>query len=191
MPQEHMREGAILPQPAPMPHSMDKHLFLDFYIYDRLIKIRVIFNADQFLHNQSINIASETVSLATMISYYVPVSKKREGCDCRGIEERIKDADTSPLTLDEVSLKPSMWGLEKRDESLLDIAKFYPIPLATDLKSGGTLLLDSNHTLANMVHELDKTTHHDIQLPVLRVSGQRLEDIVPDFYIVNRTLRPT
>lgn len=168
---------------------MDKQQFLDSYV-NRPNKIRMIFNRDSFLQNSTIQIRQDRVGLSDVLDYYVPKFKVGGRFDGRGIGAQIDDRATLPLTMREAALDPAEWGLSKDDGPLQpDIGLLEPVPIATDLKSGQTLMLDSNHTIANILHERGRSLDKHTTLQVVRLVGSDLEDVVADFKIINRVTK--
>ena len=77
---------------------MNKSQFLSLYIYppnEAKIRIRMLFNTDAFMRNNTIKVTTGKVSLQDALSYYVPKYKKNGKRDTRSIEQQIEDPDVS------------------------------------------------------------------------------------------------
>lgn len=146
----------------------------------------MIFNVAPFLQNQTIRITQETVCLIDVLNFYVPKFKKDGEFDNRGIEIQINDLETLPLTVREVVSAPMKWDLGETDDLITDITQLTPVPMATDTKSGKALLLDSSHTIVNIISSSDSNKLGDIELPIIRITGEGLGDIIGDYKILNR-----
>ena len=59
-----------------------------------------------------------------------------------------------------------------------------PFPVANDTWSGESLILDGNKTLAALYLSWDKYK----KVPLVRITGERLDNILIDFKVVNRFL---
>jgi hypothetical protein len=81
--------------------------------------------------------------------------------------------------------------IEKVDldpQIIIDIANLnfdtiHPIPIATDMNIGLTIMLDSNHTLSCLYRRFLQTGT-DIAIPVVELKGNNLEDMFFDFAIL-------
>ena len=147
-------------------------------------RIQMIFNNDDFFQNQSIVIAEKTKTLTEFLNFFVPKYKKNGVFDVRGFEDQILDPNTKTLRLSDVYGEPDKWGLAQTSE-LPMIGSLNPIPVATDLKSGKTLILDSNHTLANILNQSEQIDRRT-QLRVVEITGRDLAAVIQDFHILNR-----
>lgn len=139
-----------------------------------------------FLENKTIQIKEETIQLRNMLDFYVPKYEKHGKFDARGFDEQALDLEVSPLTIKKTMLEPGQWDLAIDSNDRPSINQLRPVPIATDLKSGKTLILDSNHTLASILGELDKKALESTNLSVVHITGIGLEGFVPDFMILNR-----
>ena len=79
---------------------------------------------------------------------------------------------------------PAKWDLKADTANLPSIEQLKPVPVATDLKSGKTLLLDSSHVITSIIAtaKLDLLSEIDI----VHITGTSLEDVICDFEILNR-----
>ncbi len=164
---------------------MDKSEFLAQFVYQP-DKIRMLFDVPLFLQNATIEITQEEVSLRELLDFYVPKYKKEGKFDSRGIEEQITDPGTLPLAVNEAILDPEKWNLSIGSEKLPRLEQLDTVPIATDLMSGKTLLLDSNHTIISLVSKIDPDLLSEGKLTVVRIIGRGLEEIIRDFRILNR-----
>lgn len=163
---------------------MEKSQFLNQFVFNPK-KITMLFNVNAFIADQALKITTERISTTELLDYYVPKYEKNGKRDARNIEQQITDPYVSPLTVRQVKNYPARWDLDI-DITRLPAAKLLePVPVATDLKSGKTLLLDSSHTITNMIMEHKLNQHSKID--IVRISGSRLDNIVSDFAILNRT----
>ena len=162
---------------------MDKQEFLNTYIYAPS-KIRMRFDVEAFISDETIQVVKEKLGLQDLLSYYVPKYEKQGERDMRDIKQQLKDSDTHPLLLNKAILDPVKWDLNISTKSLPPIEKIQPVPIATDLISQKSLLLDSNHTITAILSRLkpDLSTKIDI----VRIIGTSLEDVIGDFGILNR-----
>lgn len=159
---------------------LSKHKFIDMY----RPKIIIFFDDAAFSQNQSITVEEKSKPLSEMLDFFVPKYAKNGAFDDRDFKSQVTDLDVTPLKLSRVSVEPKKWGLEQTSELPL-VGSLGPIPIATDLSSGKTLILDSNHTLANMI-SLGKFTNTTAQLKVVEIIGRDLAPAIQDFYILNR-----
>lgn len=165
--------------------AMDKQKFIEEYI-NRPDKIRVIFHVGAFLQNLSIIYSEERIGIDKVLKFYVPKYSKNGSLDERRIEDQINDPAVVPLRVEDAVSDPSAWGLDASDELVDNIAELNPIPVATDLSSGRTLLLDSNHTIVNILKNLSQDSFASQSISIVRITGEGLEDVIEDFKILNR-----
>lgn len=67
----------------------------------------------------------------------------------------------------------------------IEFGKLWAVPVATDLGSGISLILDSNHTLSYLYRKyLDEGI--ETIVPVMELRGHHLEDVFYDFKILNK-----
>lgn len=145
----------------------------------------MIFNAKKFTEEPGVSVVVEDVTLAELSDYFVPRFQKDSHLDQRGIEEQIADPNTQPLTAVEAAASPARWNLDTESDEPTPIESLDIVPVATDLQTGKTLILDSNHTLVHIINSAGQVSHNS-SIPVARIIGNDLSDIVPDFYILNR-----
>lgn len=162
---------------------MNKAQFLDFYYDNQAPLIICWFDELRFLANDTISIVTRNIPLAEALDFYVFRYSVNGTYDDRPIEEKLDDEVTSLITAGEAVTDISRWDLELPGEEL-SLDRLWPIPIATDMGSGKTLILDGNHTLANLAADMrDKPL---TMLPFVEVSGHDLARIVPDFKVLNR-----
>ena len=164
---------------------MNKLDFLSYFVYQP-DKIRMRFIVSSFFQNATIEITKEEVNLRDVLDFYVPKYKKEGKFDTRVIDVQVLDFEILPLKVCEVMLDPIKWDLGIDSDKLPSVERLYPIPIATDLISGRTLLLDSNHTITSIVGKLDLSHINKIKISVIRIKGRGLEAIIGDFNILNR-----
>ena len=63
------------------------------------------------------------------------------------------------------------------------MGELWPIPIATST-SNKTMLLDSNHTILNII----KSQVVNMQIPIARIRGSSMEDVIDDFKILNQQI---
>lgn len=166
---------------------MDKSKFLELFIdCPGGVKIRMALIIPPFIENETIKITEETVRLSDVLDFYVPKYKKHGEFDPRSFNEQNSDLEVQPLTVRQTMSNPGKWDLAIPSQQRPSIDKLQPIPIATDLKSGRTLLLDSNHTVVSAVGELNADALDKYSLSVVHITGIGLEDFIPDFKILNR-----
>jgi hypothetical protein len=161
---------------------MNKSDFLSMYRDPHNLKITIWFNDQNFLNDNNVTISQETINSENIRMYYVLRSKKDGVLDSRGIEERVLDASSTLIVVNEAASDPSSWDLGLEGRILPDSNSLTPIPVATDLSSNKSLLLDSNHCATNLIN----TSDGSIDIPIIRLSGANLENIIEDFRILNR-----
>lgn len=164
---------------------MDKNEFSVLYLTPPT-KIRVSFDVCLFLQDQSVGIIEETIRLADLLDYYVPSFEKNGIYDTRDIADKINDLSTTPLTMSFVVNDPAKWGLGSTGQLTSDVDRLDLVPIASDTKSGRTLILDSNHTLVNLIHGLNTNVLEQKTLSVVRIIGADLQYILDDFKIINK-----
>ncbi len=158
---------------------MKKDEFLDQF---RQGKITIWFNDAAFREDDNIDITEEVVSSEVIKNFHVLRSQKDGVLDHRSIEKRIYDSTSSLVTVNKVAKSPKEWDLELGERVLPEFKNITNIPVATDIESGKTLILDSNHCLANLINQATD----DFTIPIVRLKGKHLERIIIDFYILNR-----
>jgi hypothetical protein len=157
---------------------MDKRQFLNFYRNPANTYINVHFYDHEFISNSDIKVNVKIYKLSDMLDFYVPRFQKNKRLDQRAIEEKEMDPLTYLLRLRKVRENPKKWDLQKTGD-LPKREDLFPIPIAKDFASHKTLILDSNHLLANF--PIDHPP-----LLVAEITGNNLEKIVRDFKILNR-----
>lgn len=162
---------------------MDKLEFLNSFIYAPN-RIRMQFDIEAFMNDETILVVEEKLSLEELLSYYVPKYEKQGERDIRDIKQQLKDPDVFPLLLSKAMQDPVKWDLNISTKSLPPIDRILPIPVATDLISQKSLLLDSNHTITATLSRLNPDL--STKIDVVRLIGTNLEDIIGDFGILNR-----
>jgi hypothetical protein len=166
---------------------MTKSEFLELFANnDRIVHIRMALNYDEFLENETIIITEETVSTLNLLDFYVPKYEKYGEYDRSHYAKQVVDHEVKPLTIKQVLADPKKWDLEINHAERLSIEQLNSFPVATDTKSGRTLLLDSNHVVVNALSELKQSHLDAITLKVVSVRGINLEAFIPDFKILNR-----
>ena len=162
---------------------MDKQEFLNTFIYAP-DKIRMRFVIEAFLNDETIQVVKERLSLEELLNYYVPKYEKRGDRDIRDIKQQLKDSDVSPILLSKAVQDPVRWDLNISTKNLPPIDKIQPVPVATDLISQKSLLLDSNHTITATLSRLNPDL--STKIDIVRLIGTNLEDIIGDFGILNK-----
>ena len=151
-------------------------------------KIRVSFDVKSFLNDETITLEEEDIAVTDALGWYVPKYSKAGAYDDQDFEIQKSDKTIVPMTLGRVSLNPSNWDLGVSAGELLRAEDLSPVPIATDMNSGATLLLDSNHTLSNLVYadNSDQALPRLNTIKTVSLTGHSLEQIIPDFEIINR-----
>lgn len=162
---------------------MNKSEFISLY---RKPKITVWFEDRLFLDDDSTQVNQEEIEVEEMLDYFVPKYVKNGELDTRGIDEQIRDAGCLPITVREASYNPAKWGLSPDGRVILELLMLSPIPIATDNESGKSLLLDSNHFIVNLVDRTSKDELMSYKIHVVRITGNELGTLIPDFKILNR-----
>ena len=148
---------------------MDKRAFLNQY----LPRIGTHFNDTYFRDNDDVKVVKTNLTFGQFLQFYIPRSAKNGVYDPRSIELREVDPESVPVILDRARLAPDDWDLPARQV----LEPLWPIPIATDTVANCTLILDSNHLLANLKDS-------EASLPVVQIIGPNLENLVPDFKII-------
>src|SRR5581483_4417418 len=110
------------------------------------------FNIHYFLGNSDIRIINTNIAFVELLNFYVPRSSKDGVYDPRPFEDRVVDLSSEPVRLETVRSEPAKWDLLTRKIPPL----LKPIPIATDTTINCSLILDSNHLLAN-IKDLEKS----------------------------------
>ncbi|RYX79311.1 hypothetical protein EON76_01150 [bacterium] len=168
---------------------MRRHDYINTYLGENP-KIRVFFDVKSFLNDETITLEEEDIAVTDALGWYVPKYSKAGAYDDRNFEIQKSDKTIVPLTLGRVSLNPSNWGLGVSAGKVLCAEDLNPVPIATDMNSGATLLLDSNHTLSNLlsVNKSEQALPRLNRIKTVSLKGYRLEQIIPDFEIINRQM---
>jgi hypothetical protein len=161
---------------------MDKNYFIEQY---RRPKITIWFCDDIFLQDHQITVDEEMIYPEELQNFFVVKYQKNGVFDSRGFEQQREDFNVRPVTVAQASLKPADWDLALGSRNMPSIESWNPIPVATDTASGRTLILDSNHSVVNIISSLVGKNSGAI-FPLVRIQGANLQRILPDFEIVNR-----
>ena len=162
---------------------MDKLEFLNTFVY-ATDKIRMRFDVKAFMSDETIQVVKEKLSLEELLSYYVPKYEKHGERDIRDMKQQLKDPDVFPLLLSKAIQDPVKWDLNISTNSLPTIDKIQTVPVATDLISQKSLLLDSNHTITATLSKLKPNL--STKIDIVRIIGTGLEDVIGDFGILNK-----
>ena len=161
---------------------MTKDQFIEAYVPAR---ISMLFDVAAFMQNRTITISEERMDLQKLQTYFVPKFAKNGRFDKRHISFQVIDPEVTPITLKQAALDPASWGLSLRSVPA-PLKSFYPVPIATNLLDQKNLILDSNHTLTNLISKLNPADIESTNIPVIRISGTNMEGVLPDFQILNR-----
>jgi hypothetical protein len=165
---------------------MNKKNFLSAYLnlHNASQRLQLRFDRRVFL-DPAIKLETGMRRYSQLLELYVARCKKNGRPDMRDISERRHDPDTALVTLRTVAAEPATWDLEFGDRTVPKPMEIWHIPLATDLRTDRSIILDSTHLLANFgLTGLSP----DIHLPVVVVTGHDIEDLLPDFEILNRQM---
>ena len=147
--------------------------------------IIMIFNDDVFQNDDNVSLIEEEVSLEEVLEYFVPKFEKDGHLDMRGIHEQVADPNVLPLTVSKASSDPARWGLSL--DTIPAVESLSLIPVATDLTTGRSLILDSNHTIVSLVSKLAPESLSSLKISVVRILGNGLDSLsIDDFKIINR-----
>jgi hypothetical protein len=153
------------------------------------VHIRMALNYAAFLENPTIKIREEVISLRELLDFYVPKYEKHGKFDIQHYDIQAGDPEVLPLTIRQAMRDPAKWDLAIDSGDRVDLNQLGIVPIATDHKSGKTLLLDSNHTIVSSLHDLDQEQFKAVilsSLSVAHITGTGLENFIPDFRILNR-----
>ena len=156
---------------------MDKNAFLKDYGP----KLRIWFNADKFLKDDSVTVIKEKIKLKQFLDFFVLRYKKNDKYDDRSFEDQKDDSVTQLITVDVAVADPKKWHLDVTKPLKLNELK--AIPIATDTHTLKTLVLDSNHHIVSLIHS---GLPSDTELPVIRIIGPNLDKIIGDFIVLSR-----
>jgi hypothetical protein len=151
---------------------MDKSDFLIFY----LPLLTIHFYDSAFSTDDNIKVFEQKLPLKEMLDFYVLRTVKNKLPDTRPIEDREHDLGSKLITLGEARKDPKKWDLDLSHRKIPE--NIHPVPVATDLNSDRTIILDSNHLLANL--------QEDTLVYIARIVGPNLGRLGPDFIILSR-----
>lgn len=163
-----------------MVEGMNKLEFLQTYGD----KLTIWFDYAEFERDDAFTVAEGRVSLDGLGTYFVPRYKKHGVCDNRSIEEQFDDEDVLPVTAAEASADPEKWNLGLGARPLSTVDALWPIPVAIDIETGHALILDSNHSVVNLLCARELGANPEVALA--QVSGPHLERLIADFAVLNR-----
>ena|SRR5665213_2384139 len=150
---------------------MNKSDFLNFY--RSLLTIH--FYDDVFIADDSIKVTTQTLPFEDFMDFYVLRTAKNNIPDLRRLEDKQDDVESKLIILKEALQNPKKWELDLEHRTIPPVENIYPIPVATDLDSGHTLILDSNHMLANWPYP------PAMPIQLVRITGRELQRLVIDF----------
>jgi len=163
---------------------MNKGEFINKY---RKAQITIWFKDNIFLNDEAISIRDANYKISSLGEFYCPWHYDHNNNLIGAIEQAICDPDARS-----VQLKSSETiHLDRDKENIIlsfrnNFPEFSnPVPVATDLNTKRTLILDANkRCIALYRNYLDNKV--DEVIPFIEVDGQGLERLVEDFKIINR-----
>ena len=150
------------------------------------VKIRVTFDIQAFLDNNTIVITKDIVLFRDVFDFYVPKYEKSGKFDTRTFDEQVLDPNIQPLSVGQAIYGPTKLDLTTNNDNHPIITHLHLIPIATDSNNHKTLILDSNHTIVALLKDADQETLDTTKLSVIRLSGFGLDEIIPDFEVLGR-----
>jgi hypothetical protein len=157
---------------------MDKQHFLN--VFGKNVQTNI---TDRFFADD-IHVFQDEATVDEIKKYFIPVFDNNNKKDNRKIEDQILDQTLKPVTVGKALKNPAMWDMDFGNRTMPD--SINSVLVATDLNSGASLLLDSNHTVINYLKD---NPHPKTRLEIIRITGNDLGDLVPDFHIINRQRR--
>jgi hypothetical protein len=157
---------------------MNKTEFIDIYMNGARPLIRAKLNSRRLLASEEIEIKRSSKKISELLDFYVLRYAKGGKLDGRSIDSKLSDKSTQLLQLKEVINDLGKWDLETSDK-LPRRDDMWPIPLATDVVTGTTILLDSNHTLAAIVKNQQLSA--DTTIACAELIGPNMARVLPDF----------
>ena len=99
-------------------------------------------------------------------------------CDIRVRGIRISDSDKIDL---DSQRKKIIEEYQRKTYKNLE-----KVPVATDLATKRTLILDSNKTCVALYRNYFQNPEKNIKIPLIEIRGEELESVIGDFIIINR-----
>ena len=158
---------------------MDKADFLKFYRSKTKPLLTIHFYDDIFMADETIKVTLQTLTFKELRDFYVLRAVKNNFPDNRPVEERQNDSQIKLITLKEALENPEKWELDLKGRTIPPLEEIHPIPIATDLNSNQTLILDSNHLLANWPYR------EGAKVSLAHITGHNLERLVVDFVFLS------
>ena len=113
--------------------------------------VRVHFNPAELISNPSINIITTDKTLSDFLDFYSPRYTKDGKWDNRPVEQIIQSQALSLARLKDIISSPADWGFTPFANVSRLAQSLWAIPIATDISSDRTLILDSNHTICTLL----------------------------------------
>lgn len=163
---------------------MSKDEFLRKY---RRPQITIWFNDNVFLSDVQIDIQEAQYKISSLGEFYCPWHYDSNNCLIGSIEQAVGDPAVK-------SMRIKMSELINLDEERLKVIDLFiknfpglndPIPLATDLNTKKTLILDANKRCVALYRNYLKS-EIDNNLEFIEITGTGLEKLIEDFKIINR-----
>jgi hypothetical protein len=151
---------------------MNKEKFLEIY---RNPKIRTSFEDSLFFSDPGATLECKKIPLKDFRDFYTPWHQKN-GIICGKIEVVLTDPEYRAIKISEVHKYP-----EKKLFGKLP-TEFDTVPLLTDTHTQKTLILDSNHTIAKAIEDVDE----NFLIDVIEIKSSKASEIVIDFSVINR-----
>lgn len=156
--------------------DIDKQEFLRRYL--PLIRVRL--DWAKFMSDATIELYMGLVTAKQVSQFYVPAYVRGGQLDNRPIEDKLTDPHSKLIRFSTAATQPEKWNLLA--PTSLTLNRLHRVPIATDVHSGKTLILDSNHTLATRAAVLGTSK----PVAVYRVLGVNLQTLLDDFRVLNR-----
>ena len=150
----------------------------------RQYKDRILLHFDYgvFLDSDDIGLRETSRTLKDICLYFTPWYQKNGTVEHR-IEVVLADEGYRAIRVREAKEYPAAY-MSNGSSIGRSLIMLWPLPIATDLKLGKTLLLDSNCTIQSLLtgHEIDLLE----EVPVIEIFGDRLHRLNPDFKVLER-----
>lgn len=143
--------------------------------------VTVQFDFDGLAAAHDVVIKESRKPLADFLEFYVPRYSKGGSWDDRGIDQIVNDDASSIVQLKDVIASPADWGLPVFPDAESLRKRLWPIPLATDLNTDRTLILDGNHSICTLL-----IANMNGMVPCVEVTGDQLSALGTDLKLMLR-----
>lgn len=136
---------------------------------------------DEFAARNDIEIRLIDVSKDKILNFYVPRFKKNNERDDRKFVEMLEDPDVTPVQVHEVLPALEIWDLDWGGGNF-DVNDLPLLPIATDLNTGKSLILDGNHRICKLLTDDD----FEGVIKFCEIKAANMNRLIQDFTIILR-----